>query len=289
MSDLPYHHDWQPRFETTLGLRVKWFGRWGGDPEWAIEPSRLAADLICFFYLEHGLCRLLVNGVEVPLRPGELVVLRGGDVFSGSQDPEHPQTSLSACLSLNRDNTANVLLRHAYRRRYRLPDPEAYVGRFAAVLNALDTDSRWRNFHVTGAIFDWLAALLEAIRPEPGAAEGSPETVHHVLAAQEWIQRRLDGPVTVAAWARACRLNPDYFSRLFKAHTGMSPKMWLVEARLQRAARLLVDRAATVEIVAERCGFNCPFHFSRTFKGRFGVPPASYRRIRQVRGFFEPA
>ncbi|MFN5001600.1 MAG: helix-turn-helix domain-containing protein, partial [Akkermansiaceae bacterium] len=44
----------------------------------------------------------------------------------------------------------------------------------------------------------------------------------------------------------------------------------------------------TVEKVAGLCGFDCPYHFSRTFKRRFGVPPASYRRVRQVRGFVEP-
>ena len=46
MTDLPYHHDWTPRFETSLGLRVKWFGRWREDPDWSIQPSRLASDLI---------------------------------------------------------------------------------------------------------------------------------------------------------------------------------------------------------------------------------------------------
>ena len=74
MSDLPYHHDWKPRFETSHGVQVKWFGRWGEDPDWSIEPSRLASDLICFFYLEDGTCTPVINGVRVPLEPGELVV-----------------------------------------------------------------------------------------------------------------------------------------------------------------------------------------------------------------------
>lgn len=288
MIDLPYHHDWTPRFETSLGLRVKWFGRWREDPDWSIVPSRLATDLICFFYLEHGSCNIVINGVDVALKPGDLAVLRGGDVFSASHDPARPHTSLSACLSLSRDDSANVLLRHGYRRHYHLKDRKAYEHRFTAVLDALETDSRWRNFHVTGAIFEWLADLQEAVCPEPGAAEGKPETVHHVLAAQGWIQSRLGETVTIAAWSAACGLNADYFSRLFKAHTGMPPKTWLIEARLQRATRLLADPDATVEKVAGLCGFDCPYHFSRTFKRRFGIPPASYRRVRQVRGFVDP-
>jgi AraC-like DNA-binding protein len=288
MTDLPYHHDWTPLFETSLGLRVKWFGRWGEDPEWSVAPSRLASDLICFFYLEKGSCTAVVNGVNVPMRPGDLVVLRGGDVFSFAQDPLRVQMSLSACLSLSHDDTSNVLLQHAYQRHYQLPDRKTYEQRFTAVLEALETETRWRNLHVTATIFHWLAEVQEALRPDPSAAEGNSKMVHHVLAAQEWIQQHLDENVSVADWAAACGLNPDYFSRLFKSHTGMTPKAWLIERRLQLACQRLASPGETIVEVAYHCGFNCPFHFSRTFKRRFGISPASYRRVRQVRGFVDP-
>jgi hypothetical protein len=191
MKNLPYHHDWKPQFETSIGLQVKWFGRWGGEPEWSVVPSRLASDLICFFYLEHGLCTAVVNGVSVPMQPGDMVVIRGGDVFSFTQDASRPQMSLSACLSLSRDDNSNVLLQHAYERNYHLNDKKSYEQRFGDVLKALKSDSRWRNLHVTGALFQWLAELQESLGPDLGAAEGNQKTVHHVHAAQEWIQPRL--------------------------------------------------------------------------------------------------
>ncbi len=78
------------------------------------------------------------------------------------------------------------------------------------------------------------------------------------------------------------------WQRLTHALTStLSPKAWLIEARLQRATRLLADPDATVEKVAGLCGFDCPYHFSRTFKRRFGIPPASYRRVRHIRGFVD--
>ena len=287
MTDLPYHHNWKPQFETSIGLQVKWFGRWGDDPEWSVEPSRLASDLMCFFYLETGSCTAMVNGVRVQLGPGELLVLRSGDVFSLTQDSSRLQTHLSACLSLSRDNEANVLLRHAYQRNYKLKDRKAYEQRFTAVLEALESESRWRNMHVTAAIFAWLGGLQQDLSPDPGTENASSKAVRHVLSAQEWIQQRLGDNVSIAEWSAACGLNPDYFSRMFKAHTGMSPKTWLIEARLQRAARMLAYKESTVEQVAASCGFNCPFHFSRSFKRRFGLPPASYRSVRLVRGFVD--
>lgn len=289
MSKLPYHHDWKPEFETSLGLQVKWFGSWGEDPEWVVEPSRLGSDLICFFYLKEGAVTAEINGVELPMKPGEMVVWRGGDIFSANnQQPGQPQSHLSACLSLSRDDAANVLLQHGYQRHYKLKHRQAYEQSFETVLEALKGDSRWRNLHVTTTILGWLANLQEDLCPDPGAAAGNPKTIHHVHTAQEWIRQRLGEEVSVADWAGSCGLNVDYFSRLFKSHTGMGPKTWLIEARLQRAARMLAYPDRTVEDIAERCGYQCPFHFSRTFKRRFGLPPAAYRRVRQVSGFVDP-
>lgn len=283
MSDLPYHHDWKPEFETSIGMRVKWFGRWGNDPEWSVEPSRLASDLICFFYMESDSCTAVVNGVQMRVETGELLVIRSGDVFSLSQDPSSRQTHLSACLSLSHDDEVNALLQYAYDRKYKIEDNGGYERRFYSVVDALKTGSRWRSLHVTAAIFEWLAGLQEALSPEPGVKVPNSKVVRHVLVAQEWMKERLGEDVSIADWSAACGLNVDYFSRLFKMHTGVTPRAWLIEARLQKAARMLEYPGKTVEQIASDCGFNCPFHFSRSFKRRFGLAPANYRSIRLVR------
>lgn len=281
VSGLPYHHDWKPLFETSLGLRVKWFGRWGGDPNWFIEPSRLGADLVCFFYLEAGECAGVINGVERKLKPGELVVLRGADVFSYSQNPEKPQISLSACLSLDRDSISNELMQLTYKRHYRIKNRKAYEDRFQQVMDTLDSKSDWSDLHITAAILQWLAELQDLLKPEREGGDNA-KTVHHVLKAQDWMQERLGEEITVQAWAEASGLNTDYFSRLFKTHTGMAPRAWLIEARLQRASRTLASSDAAIAEVSAISGFNCPFHFSRTFKKRFGIPPAKYRKLHQL-------
>jgi AraC-like DNA-binding protein len=53
---------------------------------------------------------------------------------------------------------------------------------------------------------------------------------------------------------------------------------YLMRWRMQLAARLLGDDAATVAAVAERVGYDSEAAFSRAFKRAAGVPPASWRR-----------
>ena len=281
MSDLPYHHDWKLRFETSLGLRVKWFGRWGGDEDWSIEPSRLGADLVCFFYLEAGECTGVINGMAQKLKPGELVVLRGADVFSYTQNPKKPQMSLSACLSLDRDGISNELMHLSYKRHYRIKNRNAYESRFQQVMDTMESKGDWSDLQITAAILQWLAGLQDMLRPKRERGENAA-TVHHVLKAQDWVLERISEEVTVQEWAEACGLNTDYLSRLFKIHTGMSSRAWLIEARLQRASRALSSSDEAIAEVSAISGFNCPFHFSRTFKKRFGMPPGKYRKLQQL-------
>jgi AraC-like DNA-binding protein len=53
----------------------------------------------------------------------------------------------------------------------------------------------------------------------------------------------------------------------------MRLKMNLAAERLQQPGTL-------VKQVAERAGFDDPFHFSRAFKSVFGVAPDIFRRLR---------
>jgi AraC-like DNA-binding protein len=66
--------------------------------------------------------------------------------------------------------------------------------------------------------------------------------------------------------------------RLFRERFDTSPMTWLMEARLSEAARLIRAGDDPVTKIAYRVGFKDPSHFTRRFRGRFGVSPNEYRR-----------
>ena len=72
--------------------------------------------------------------------------------------------------------------------------------------------------------------------------------------------------------------NPDYFRRVFKGHTGLSPLAYLNRLRIDRARELLrMERYLSIEEVAGRCGFRDSFYFSTAFKKQEGIPPREFR------------
>ncbi|MBI5689985.1 MAG: helix-turn-helix transcriptional regulator [Verrucomicrobia bacterium] len=279
MAWLPYHHDWRLVHEANLGVRLHWFDRFAGTPDWKVEPSRLAADMVSFFFVERNTCWAVVNGRRWELGPGDLLVVKGGDAFSFGHDPARPHFSLSVSLAFEEGGRANALLYRKFRRRYVWPDPEEYVREFEKVRAALASDSPFRELRINGALFQWLAFVMDRLRPPRGGAYLEERgVVEKILEAETWAHARLAEVITLPAWARAVGLHPVYFGRVFKRETGLRPMAWLNERRLQLACQLLAGTAKNVTEIAEACGFASPFYFSRVFRRHFGQPPVSYRR-----------
>ena len=74
------------------------------------------------------------------------------------------------------------------------------------------------------------------------------------------------------------KINPQYLSRLYKSHKGMSPLQYLVELRITKTKELLaVNPPLVLKDIAEVVGFNDPFYLSKVFKTVTGVSPSEYR------------
>lgn len=278
MRWLPYHHDWKLAFQGEFEWRLHWFGRYGGFADWSIDESRLAPDMISFFFVEKNSCWARVNGRRLAVRAGEMLVISGADEFSMGHDPARPHLSLSASLALAQRGVANVLLQRAYPRRHRVPDPRGYVAEFERVLAAMSGTSPFRDLAIAGALGQWLSYLLDALGPPLRGGATERGVVDRVLASQAWANARLGQVITLDDWAASVRLNPVYFGRIFKRETGLRPMAWLNQRRLEMAAQYLSGTAKTVGEIASECGYACPFYFSRQFRRHHGISPLRYRR-----------
>lgn len=279
MPWLPYHHDWRLAYQTALGVRVHWFGRYAGTPDWKIEPSRLAADMISFFFVERNACWAIVNGRRHALRSGDLLIIRGGDEFSFGHNPKRPHVSLSASLALEQGSMANALLCRKFHRRYSLQQPSRYVAEFEKVLAAIARTTPARDLEIGGALLQWLAWLMNDLKPAMDRTFADDRSVvDKILVAETWADARLAKVITLTDWARAVGLKPVYFGRIFKRETGLRPMDWLNQRRLQLACQQLASTSKTITEIAEATGFASPFYFSRVFRKHFDQSPLQYRK-----------
>lgn len=91
------------------------------------------------------------------------------------------------------------------------------------------------------------------------------------------ITKHLDRPLEVAALAREVGMSPRTFFRRFAATTGMTPASWIAHQRVRRARELLEGTTASIERIAEACGFVDASALRRQFRARLGTSPVAYR------------
>ncbi|MDR3707334.1 MAG: AraC family transcriptional regulator [Capsulimonadaceae bacterium] len=83
---------------------------------------------------------------------------------------------------------------------------------------------------------------------------------------------------TVASMAALTGLGPNRFAVLYNRFFHASPVNDLIHARLAQAQRLLLSSNATLENIAEQCGFSDAPYLSRVFRCHIGCTPGQYRR-----------
>lgn len=82
---------------------------------------------------------------------------------------------------------------------------------------------------------------------------------------------------TVAAMAEVLAMSPRTFLRRFTAGTGMAPRAWLAQARVEEVRRLLESSSLRVEQIADQAGYRSVQVLRDQFKRSVGVSPKAYR------------
>ena len=69
-----------------------------------------------------------------------------------------------------------------------------------------------------------------------------------------------------------------YLRGYFRRYMGLPLGRFIVELRLARAKRLLLETNQAIFRIADTCGYGSPYAFSRSFKAHCGLCPTEYRK-----------
>lgn len=97
------------------------------------------------------------------------------------------------------------------------------------------------------------------------------------------IHKNLHNNISISALAQECGYSPTQFRVLFKKHFNMSPKAYILKAKLENAQFLLANSSDTIAAISESLSFNSPSHFIECFKKYFGFTPSEYRKNKNFR------
>ncbi len=96
--------------------------------------------------------------------------------------------------------------------------------------------------------------------------------------AKTFIQNNLSEALSIERIAASVYLSPDYLRQLFKQELGTSLMHYVIEQRLALAQQLLRESNQNIQDIAEHCGFQSPYYFSRLFKKYCNCTPSEFRK-----------
>lgn len=120
--------------------------------------------------------------------------------------------------------------------------------------------------------------LLTALRSGTRKPPFQGESADKVQEAARYISTHYSQPITLHDAAQMTFMEETYFSKRFKALTGVGFREYLTQTRLRAAEQMLLETDLSMSEIAEHCGFSGGNYFGDVFLRHHGISPSDYRK-----------
>lgn len=98
-----------------------------------------------------------------------------------------------------------------------------------------------------------------------------------IKPAIDYIEKHfLDKKITAEELTLCCTISYPYMKKLFVKKFGVPPIKYSIQLKINYACDLLLSELYTVTQIAELCGYNDIYFFSRQFKEYTGISPTNF-------------
>lgn len=228
-------------------------------------------------YVEQGCLHNLVNGNDIILQQGDLLIIDRDNWHTQYSDA--PVTFLTVAFDLSND-----LLEDSVNKCLRVPSSaQFFLTRFL--------QERATNIPFS---YDYLISLLnilliELLRSSTTPASHSrvlPSTLrseHRIMNdALQIITHRCHNPLSLKELAASVHVSVPYICRLFQTHLGMPPGEYINKIRLEECKFLLCQGELSMGEIAAHMNFSSPQQFSRQFRHYCGMTPSEYAKAHRI-------
>lgn len=226
----------------------------------------------CFVYILTGQATYFFHGKPQIAAAGNILYLScNSSYFIEVTDPHYTYI----CIDFLFDHTGN-------------PPFENAIYRSKGISTQENTFERMYNLWKFGDFSDkiYCKSLLYRIYSEVAKSVLSqyltPYRKTQIETVVNFISGHLaDSDLSVKQLSDMCRLSEVHFRRIFASVYHQSPVKFITDLRIKKAKELLMRKDCSIASVAESCGFQNPYYFSKVFKTEMHMTPSEFRHLYQ--------
>jgi AraC-like DNA-binding protein len=94
---------------------------------------------------------------------------------------------------------------------------------------------------------------------------------------EHYISGNFADKITLKQVAEQAHMSPNAFCRYFKKHANRTLFEYIIEYRIKRASRLIIQSDRRISDIGMECGFKNMTLFNRQFKKLMKLTPKEYR------------
>lgn len=241
-----------------------------------------------FTFLLAGEKTVHFAGAQVTVKPPEFVLLAAGNCLMSEKVAAQDADYHSILLLFNQQLLTDFFSRHAdwlgrpqkqaASQPFLLFEKDDFLVNFTCSLDYLLRGANPANYALQQVKLEELLLYLAVHYPgqiqqlRSMGYEASDE-----LLVRQAVTSHIGSPITVEELAFLCNMSLSTFKRRFARLYGTSPNRWLLEKRMDRAAKLLRQDDCRVSEIYDELGYENLSSFIQSFKQIYGVTPKQYQ------------
>lgn len=216
-----------------------------------------------------GVQSFIHRGVDHAVPAGSITFLNPGELSSAGALQGHsvqyqtlhvPAQALESLAPAGFRFPTPVLYNHSIARR---------LSEQLAILDATREKAVW-HARLTEFLHQCTGLFISRETPEPEIEDA------RITAIRSYIEDNLVSSLELEALSQQIELSKFHFLRLFRAHVGVTPHVYIQARRTARAKMLL--RQHSPAQVAALCGFVDQSHLTRWIRSCYGTTPSVYHK-----------
>ncbi|MBQ7900984.1 MAG: helix-turn-helix transcriptional regulator [Clostridia bacterium] len=230
------------------------------------------------YYLEKGKTRYFIGNEIYLLNPGDMVFVPKGTFHK--TNPEESTVSERVLLVFDNDFAGEEYKKYIdglkQNKFIQLPSEQIYIIR--ELCQKIEHENKHRNadyLEMEKLYLRQLLIIISRYRLKDSNTKFT-ESFKVIQDAAKYISQNYGSEITLQTMAEKYAMSASYFSKQFKAITGVGFNEYINLTRITAAEKLLAKADKPITEVAMECGFNDSNYFAAVFKKIRGITPKKF-------------